>query len=120
AELLRRRMEAHGARCWLINTGWSGGPYGVGRRIPIGYTRAMVQAALSGALDGAGFEKEPYFGLLVPRTCPGVPPEVLSPQATWQDKEAYRRQAEHLKGLFKKNFSDYAGQVDPAVRSVMA
>jgi len=120
AELLRRRMEAHGSRCWLINTGWSAGPYGVGRRIPIGYTRAMVQAALSGALDGVAFEKEPYFGLLVPQTCPGVPPEVLRPSATWQDKEAYRRQAEHLKELFKKNFAHYADQVDPAVRSVMA
>ncbi len=119
AELLRRRMEAQGSRCWLINTGWSGGPYGVGRRIPIGYTRAMVQAALSGALDGVPFEKEPYFGLLVPRACPGVPEEVLRPDTTWKDREAYRRQAEHLKGLFQKNFKHYEGQVDPAVRSVM-
>lgn len=119
AELLRRRMEAHGARCWLINTGWIQGPYGVGRRIPIAYTRAMVQAALNGALDTVAFHKEPYFGLLVPEECPGVPKELLTPVATWHDPKAYADQVEHLKGLFRKNFEQYAHQVEPAVRAVL-
>lgn len=120
ARLLGERMQKHQARCWLINTGWSGGGYGEGKRIDIRYTRAMVHAALNGALDRIPFEREPFFGLQVPTACPGVPEKILRPEETWRDKDAYRRQAEHLKGLFRENFQAFADSVDPDVRRVMA
>ncbi len=120
ARLLGERMKTHQARCWLINTGWSGGGYGVGKRIDIHYTRAMVHAALNGELEKVPFEKEPFFGLQVPTACPDVPPELLRPYETWADKEAYRRQAEHLKGLFRENFKSFENAVDPELRRIMA
>ncbi len=107
AQMLGDRLRTHGADVWLVNTGWSGGPYGVGRRISLKYTRAMVRAALSGALSGAAFQTHPVFNVAVPPACPGVPAELLTPRATWYDPDAYDRQAEKLAAMFKKNFEQY-------------
>lgn len=107
ANLLRERIEKHNVRCYLINTGWTGGPYGVGSRININYTRSMVRAAISGALDTVEMETDPVFGLHSPKVCPDVPSELLIPRNTWQDKEAYDRQARDLAERFKKNFQQF-------------
>jgi len=107
ANLLREQIEKHNVRCYLINTGWTGGPYGVGQRININYTRSMVKAAISGEIDKAEMVSDPIFGLLSPTSCPDVPSSVLSPRNTWADKEAYDRQAEMLAELFKKNFTQF-------------
>jgi phosphoenolpyruvate carboxykinase (ATP) len=115
--MLRERLTTHGSAVWLVNTGWTGGPYGAGRRVPLGATRAMVRAILSGALDAAECETDPVFGLAVPREVPGVAPELLHPRATWADPAAYDVQARRLAGLFRTNFAPYADQVDEAVRA---
>ncbi|HLH61045.1 MAG TPA: phosphoenolpyruvate carboxykinase (ATP) [Ktedonobacteraceae bacterium] len=107
ANLLRERIEQHNVRCYLINTGWTGGPYGVGERININYTRAMVRAAISGEVDKAEMETDPVFGLSFPTACPGVPGEVLNPRNTWADKEAYEAQVRNLAQRFKKNFAQF-------------
>ncbi len=107
ANLLRERIEKHNVNCFLINTGWSGGPYGVGERININYTRAMVRAAISGALNDVETITDPVFGLNVPTACPDVPAEILIPRNTWQDKEAYDRQARKLADSFKENFKQF-------------
>ena len=114
AQLLGDRLRAHGAAVWLINTGWSGGPYGVGKRIALKHTRTMVQAALSGALSDSSFENHPIFNVAVPRTCPGVPDELLRPRVTWPDLAAYDAQAHKLAAMFKANFEQY--HVPDAVR----
>ena len=111
AHMLGDRIEEHGAQVWLLNTGWSGGPYGVGQRINIRYTRAMVRAALAGALDGVPYEQEPAFGLLIPTRCPDVPAEVLNPRKTWEDPQAYDDQARKLAKTFAENFGQYVGSV---------
>ncbi|GAC1382041.1 MAG: phosphoenolpyruvate carboxykinase (ATP) [Ktedonobacteraceae bacterium] len=108
ANLLRERIEKHQVRCYLINTGWTGGPYGVGERININYTRSMVSAAISGALDNVETFTDPVFGLHSPTTCPAVPGEMLLPRGTWADKEAYDRQAADLAARFKKNFQQFS------------
>ncbi len=115
ANLLRDRIERHNVRCYLINTGWTGGPYGVGHRININSTRAMVSAAISGEIDNAELVADPTFGLQIPSTCPGVPSEVLMPRNTWSDKDAYDRQAANLAQRFKKNFTQFL-LVEDAVR----
>lgn len=107
ANLLRERIEKHNVRCYLINTGWTGGPYGVGSRININYTRAMVSAAINGELDKADLYTDPTFGLQIPTSCPNVPDEVLIPRNTWTDKDAYDRQATDLAERFKKNFTQF-------------
>ena len=107
ANLLRERIEKHNVRCYLINTGWTGGPYGVGSRININYTRAMVRAAIGGALDNVEIVTDPTFGLQTPTSCPDVPGEMLIPRNTWADKEAYDRQAADLAERFKKNFQQF-------------
>lgn len=107
ANLLRERIEKHNVRCYLVNTGWTAGPYGVGSRININYTRAMVRAAINGAVDKAEFTTDPIFGLNIPTTCPDVPSEILTPRATWADKDAYDRQASDLANRFKKNFTQF-------------
>jgi phosphoenolpyruvate carboxykinase (ATP) len=107
ANLLRERIEQHQVRCYLINTGWTGGPYGTGSRININYTRAMVRAAISGEIDRADFVTEPIFGLRVPTACPGVPAELLFPRNTWAEPDAYDLQAKALANLFKKNFEQF-------------
>ncbi len=115
AQMLGDRIQRHGANVWLVNTGWIGGPYGVGDRIRIAYTRAMVHAALDGALDGVPMRQDPVFGVQVPEACPEVPAEVLDPRRTWDDEAAYDMQAARLAQMFVENFAKYAGAVDAAV-----
>ncbi len=107
ANLLRERIEKHNVRCYLLNTGWTGGPYGVGSRININYTRAMVRATISGALDNVETITDPVFRLHVPTSCPDVPGELLIPRNTWADKDAFDRMAADLAGRFKKNFKQF-------------
>ncbi len=108
ARLLAEKMKAQHARCVLLNTGWSGGPYGVGKRISIGHTRALLNAALNGDLDEGKVEYEthPIFNLRMPKSCPGVPSEILNPRNTWADKAAYDVQAEKLRDMFRANFEE--------------
>jgi len=117
AAMLADRLHEHGVRAWLVNTGWTGGPYGTGERMNINHTRSMVRAALSGALDDVEFETDPVFGVEVPLSCPDVPSEVLRPRATWLDGEAYDRQAGALARMFVENFAAYADGVSEAVRA---
>ncbi|MDD2309326.1 MAG: phosphoenolpyruvate carboxykinase [Desulfuromonadaceae bacterium] len=118
-QLLRSKIAEHNVTCWLVNTGWSGGAYGVGSRMKIAYSRALVNAALEGTLDAGSFEKESYFGLDIPTTCPNVPKEVLNPRNTWSDKSKYDETAARLVGMFKENFKKYAAHVSEAVANVM-
>jgi phosphoenolpyruvate carboxykinase (ATP) len=106
AKLLREKMEQQHARCILLNTGWSGGPYGTGKRISIKHTRALLNAALNGELDAGKVEYDlhPVFNLKMPTSCPGVPSEVLNPRNTWADKAAYDEAADKLRDMFQKNF----------------
>jgi phosphoenolpyruvate carboxykinase (ATP) len=114
--LLKEKMCRHKASCWLVNTGWSGGPYGIGSRLKIQYTRAMVNAALEGKLEAMEFETDPVFGLAVPKSCPDVPAEILNPRKTWADKAAYDEKATVLAKAFHKNFAEYAEAVTEEVR----
>jgi phosphoenolpyruvate carboxykinase (ATP) len=116
AELLGKKIAKHGARVWLVNTGWTGGPYGTGKRMKIAHTRAMINAALAGALDAVTFERDPIFNLEVPASCPGVPAEVLNPRNTWSDKAAYDLQAKKLASMFVENFKAFESTVTPAVK----
>jgi len=116
AELLAEKVRRANASVWLVNTGWTGGPYGTGHRIPISYTRTMVDAAVSSRLDRVAFVEEPTFGLAVPESVPGVKQEVLMPRATWEDAGAYDRQAEKLAGMFRDNFRAFASRVPKEVR----
>ena len=116
ATLLGEKIAKHQVQVWLVNTGWSGGPYGVGQRMKIAYTRAMVHAALDGALDNVPTVTDPVFGVAVPTACPDVPPEVLNPRHTWADKAAYDAQARKLAGMFAENFKTFAVQVSAEVR----
>jgi len=109
ASLLGGKIQRHKVNCWLINTGWTGGPFGIGHRMSIAHTRAIVKAALNGDLNNVSYDTDPIFGLNIPRVCPGVPAEILKPVNTWSDKEAYDRQAKQLAAGFKKNFEPYAG-----------
>jgi phosphoenolpyruvate carboxykinase (ATP) len=115
AKLLGERISRHGARVWLVNTGWTGGPYGTGSRMKLPNTRAMVTAALGGQLDSAAYQTDPVFGFEVPLAVPGVPSEVLTPRNTWPDKAAYDAQARKLADMFRKNFEAFAGQVPAEV-----
>ena len=110
-------MASHDAHCWLVNTGWSGGGYGVGERMKIAHTRAMVNAALDGRLVEVGTRPDPHFGVLVPNACPGVPAEVLDARATWSDGAAYDAQARHLTHLFAENFKKFEAHVDDQVKA---
>jgi phosphoenolpyruvate carboxykinase (ATP) len=117
ADLLGKKMAQHNAACWLINTGWSGGPYGVGQRMKIGYTRAMIRAILEGELVQVATTPDPIFGVNVPVACPGVPAEVLQPRNTWADKEAYDQQAKDLSRRFNENFKKYEAGVSDEVKA---
>jgi phosphoenolpyruvate carboxykinase (ATP) len=117
AEMLGKKLEEHGSKVWLVNTGWTGGPFGVGQRMKLGYTRAMVRAALAGQLDDAEFVEVPHFRLHVPTSVEGVPSEVLQPRDTWADKDAYDAKASELAGAFCKNFEQFADRVSEAVRN---
>jgi phosphoenolpyruvate carboxykinase (ATP) len=117
AEMLGDKLREHGATVWLVNTGWSGGGYGVGNRMKLGYTRAMVNAAIAGDLDSAEFVPDPVFGVDVPTSVPGVPSEVLHPREAWADGEAYDASAAKLAEMFRENFEQFAAQVGEEVRA---
>lgn len=117
AKFLGEKIATHQASVWLVNTGWTGGPYGTGHRMKIAHTRAMINAALSGALAGVAYDTDPVFNLAVPASCPGVPAEVLRPRATWADPAAYDAQARKLAAMFVENFAKYADEVGPEVKA---
>ena len=117
AKMLGEKLREHGAKVWLVNTGWSGGGYGVGSRMKLAHTRAMVNAAIAGDLEGAEFVTDEVFGLDVPTAVPGVPSEVLSPRSTWTDGEAYDASATKLAEMFKANFEKFADQVGDEVKA---
>jgi phosphoenolpyruvate carboxykinase (ATP) len=116
AGMLGEKLDQHNAQCWLVNTGWTGGAYGVGTRMKLGYTRAMVHAALRGILDDVATAPDPVFGLHIPNHVRGVPDDVLQPRNTWSDPAAYDREAGKLAGMFRDNFQKFEAQVSPAVR----
>ncbi|MFN2400094.1 MAG: phosphoenolpyruvate carboxykinase (ATP) [Gemmatimonadaceae bacterium] len=116
ADMLGALLGEHGSHVWLVNTGWTGGPYGVGKRMKLSYTRAMVRAALEGALDDVATAPDPVFGLAVPVAVPGVPAEVMRTRDSWEDTSAYDAQARKLAGMFAKNFEQFSANVDESVR----
>ncbi|MEW6511150.1 MAG: phosphoenolpyruvate carboxykinase (ATP) [Bacteroidota bacterium] len=117
ATMLGERLARHGAVSWLVNTGWSGGPYGVGSRMKIGHTRAMIRAALNGSLASMPTRQDPVFGLHVPINCPNVPDELLDPRNTWKDKALYDARAKELAEKFRKNFEQFRNEASAAVRN---
>lgn len=117
ARLLSEKAEQAGSEFWLLNTGWSGGPHGIGKRIPLQFSRAMLHAALAGELDRAGFAPDPTFGILTPKSCPGVPREILTPRSTWRDPAAYDRKAHELGARFRDNFRRFEHVVPAEVRA---
>jgi phosphoenolpyruvate carboxykinase (ATP) len=116
AKLLGQKIAQHNVDVWLINTGWSGGSCGQGQRIKLGFTRAMVKAVLSGALKDAPTKPDSVFGVAVPRSCPGVPDEMMNPRNTWKDKAAYDRKARELAVMFEKNFAENAPDASAEIR----
>jgi phosphoenolpyruvate carboxykinase (ATP) len=117
AELLADRVRTHGSDCWLVNTGWTGGPYGVGHRMPIKVTRTLLNAALDGSLKDVEYRTDPVFGLAVPTAVPGVPTDILDPRVTWADPEAYDAKARELAGLFHANFEQFAHDSSEEIRA---
>lgn len=117
ADLLGQKIREHGANVWLVNTGWTGGPHGVGSRMKLAHTRRMVNAALSGELDEGPFETDPIFGLAIPTAIEGVPSEVLVPKNTWSDPEAYDAQAKKLARMFVDNFQQFADGVSDEIQA---
>ena len=115
--LLRELISAHDVDCWLVNTGWTGGIYGVGRRMPIKVTRTLLTAALDGSLKNVKFRTDPYFGFAVPTQLPGVEPHLLYPQKTWQNKLEFDQTARKLVGMFQKNFVQFEEHVEADVRA---
>ena len=107
AELLAEKITKHGSAVWLVNTGWTGGAYGVGNRMKLKYTRRMINAALNGELDDVEFTEEPFFGLMIPSSIADVPDEILNPRDTWADKDAYDEKAKALAGMFRENFKEF-------------
>ena len=116
AKMLGERIAKHNARVWLVNTGWTGGPYGVGSRMKIAHTRAMITAALTGLLDNVEYRRHPIFNIDVPVSCPGVPDDVLDPRGTWPDAGEYDEQAKKLAGMFAENFKTFEKDVPAAVK----
>ena len=115
AEMLGKKMREHEVNVWMINTGWSGGPYGIGHRMNLSYTRAMITAALEGKLDKVTFEAHPVFGVMMPTSCPNVPSEILNPRNTWENKENYDKEAFELAKEFVDNFKQYADGVSEEI-----
>src|SRR5262249_8710819 len=117
AHALRRPLavEAQDSTVWLVNTGWTGRPYGQGNWIKLAHTRALVRAALSGSLANVPTTPDPVFGVLVPTACPGVPPEILQPKGTWRRPNEYDAKARQLAALFQKNFATYGAQATEGV-----
>ncbi len=116
ARLLGKLIDRHKVSCWLVNTGWTGGKYGVGTRMKIAHTRAMLRAALDGKLDAVQYASDPNFGLLVPKSCPDVPAEVLNPKNTWSDKKAYDSTAHAVAKMFEQNFKEFEPQVGDSIK----
>lgn len=116
ADLLRRKMERYGVTCWLLNTGWVGGAYGIGKRISIKYTRALLNAALNGRLDDVDYYPDPIFGFEVPKSCPDVPEEVLYPAEVWSSHDDYMNKYRSLAARFIDNFKKFAPECPPEVR----
>jgi phosphoenolpyruvate carboxykinase (ATP) len=117
ASLLGERISRYKTKVWLINTGWTGGPYGIGIRLQLPHTRTLINDALNGSLDNVPMRIDPYFGFSVPLTAPGVPENILDPRKTWQDSQEYDKKAAELVAEFKKNFTDFAGKTSPEVAS---
>jgi phosphoenolpyruvate carboxykinase (ATP) len=117
ATLMGERLAKHKTNCWLVNTGWSGGPYGVGERMAIGVTRGLLSAALEGVLEKQEFEPDPVFRVMVPKSCPGVPAEVLWPRNTWKDKKAYDAKALDLARRFAENFKQFEDMASDEVKA---
>ena len=115
ARLLGEKIQKHNSKVWLVNTGWTGGPYGIGNRIKIGYTRTMVETILSGGLDGIPFDIDPIFNVQVPRSCPGIPDGILKPRGTWESSADFDEMAKKLAGMFAENFAQFADAVPKAV-----
>jgi len=115
ARLLGEKIRKHGSQCWMVNTGWTGGPYGIGNRIKIAYTRTMIDALLNGALNDVQYAADPVFGVQVPQTCPDIPAGVLNPRSTWPDPAAYDEQANKLARMFADNFKIFADAASPEV-----
>lgn len=116
AEMLRQKLQAHGSIVWLVNTGWTGGPYGRGSRMKLSYTRALLSAALRGKLSQVEYSTDPIFGLQMPRSCPGVPSDLLNPRVTWPDQAEYEQYARQLAALFRQNFVPYTIDATESVR----
>ncbi len=117
-KMLAGLIAQHGADCWLVNTGWSGGKFGTGSRMPIRYTRALISAALDGSLARAEFRRDPFFGLMIPTAVPGIPPDVLDPRQAWADKAAYDTIARDLVARFEKNFAEFLPFVGDDVKAI--
>jgi phosphoenolpyruvate carboxykinase (ATP) len=117
ARFLGEKIARHESRVWLVNTGWTGGPYGIGARMKISHTRAMIRAALSGLLDDVAYDKDPIFNLDVPQTCPGVPADVLKPRGTWKVASEYDAQAHKLAHMFVENFRSFEGESSADIRA---
>ncbi|RLE18697.1 MAG: phosphoenolpyruvate carboxykinase (ATP) [Acidobacteria bacterium] len=115
AELLKQKILRYDVRCWLVNTGWTGGPFGIGKRISIRYTRALLDAALDGKLDSVEYRKDEMFGFEVPKTCPNVPDKVLTPEAAWHDPKAYWQKYRQLAALYIENFKKFKKGASPEV-----
>ena len=116
ADILKRKIERYGSTCWLVNTGWVGGPYGIGKRISIRHTRALLNAALDGQLDGVEYYTDPVFGFQVPKSCPGVPESVLYPAESWHDKAQYDGKYRQLAARFVENFRKFEDHCSEEVR----
>jgi phosphoenolpyruvate carboxykinase (ATP) len=117
AEMLGKKMKEHNVNVWMVNTGWIGGAYGIGSRIQLKYTRAIIRAVLGEQLNNIEYKKHPVFNMMMPCSCPGVPKEILNPRNTWSDKNAYDEQAKMLAGLFVANFKEYAENVGEEILS---
>ncbi len=115
ADMLRTKMKSSKVNVWLVNTGWSGGPYGTGKRMKLQYTRSLIAAALNGELERVEFEAHEVFGVSIPKSCPGVPADILQPRNTWADSDAYDQKANFLAGAFNRNFEKFASQADEEV-----
>jgi phosphoenolpyruvate carboxykinase (ATP) len=113
AQLLREKIKKYKVRCWLVNTGWVGGPYGIGNRIKLKYTRQMVKAALDGTLENSSFVEEKVFGLKIPEECQDVPKEILNPVQSWKNKSDYMEKAKELAKKFRENFQQFAKDCEP-------
>jgi len=117
ARFLGEKIARHDAKVWLVNTGWTGGPYGIGSRMKIEHTRGMISAALAGALDSVAFDSDATFNLDVPRSCPGVPQEVLKPRTTWRNQADYDEQAHKLARMFVENFKTFEDDAAPDIKA---